>query len=66
MGFYIPYHFDMIAAWFSKDDYNSYLTYYFIKPYVKGIYMIGGLISGKIYNERYEILEKLWVRMTLV
>lgn len=65
MGFYIPYHFDMITVWFSKQDYNKYLTYYFIKPYVKGIYMVSGFLAGKLYNARHSVFDKLWVRMSL-
>jgi hypothetical protein len=66
LGYYIPYHFDLVASWFSPDNYELHLPYWYIKPYVKGLYGIIGFASGKLLLARPKCFEKLELRLLLV
>jgi hypothetical protein len=66
LNYYIPWHFDLVTSWFAADDYELFLPFWYIKPYVKGMYGIVGFLSGKLLLKRPEILNSLTFRGLLV
>lgn len=65
MNYWISWHYDLNTVWLSDVDYDQFLPYFFIKPYVKGIFSITGFLAGKFYLQKYEFMNKFWLRISL-